>query len=145
MHRDAEVVFFLGDGLSDVHYIMQDFPAVAWIAVRGNCDFTASFGSCVAEKIERITLQDTKIVLTHGDLYNAKYTTDRLKYLALSEGADVLLFGHTHTPYEEYVSDGEHPFYLFNPGSISASSGSYGILTLGHGAPFFSHGRINDL
>ena len=52
-----------------------------------------------------------------------------------------MLFGHTHIPFEKYISDGEKPFYLFNPGSISLSAGSFGVIELGD-APLLSHGAI---
>ncbi len=141
-NTDAEVIFFLGDGISDAEVLSSEFPDKFWICVRGNCDYITTFRSSVVKKVESITLEGFRIVLTHGDLYNAKYSTDRLKYLALSEGADILLFGHTHRAYEEYVSDSEHPYYLFNPGSISTHEASFGVLTLAN-APLFSHGRVD--
>ena len=63
--------------------------------------------------------------------------------LAMDKNADIVLFGHTHTPELKYVSEYEKPFYLFNPGSIGSGKGSYGILTLTEGQePLFSHGNF---
>ena len=141
IHSDAEVVFFLGDGLSDAEMLASEFPDKAWIAVRGNCDTQSFFRGAEVKKTESINLSGFRIILTHGDLFSVKYTTGAICALAKRENADVVLFGHTHMPYEEYVP-GEHPFYLFNPGSASLSGGaSYGILMLDT-VPFLSHGAF---
>ena len=141
MHRDAEVVFFLGDGIADVDTLAYMFPGVAWIVVSGNNDYVPTFRGIPVEKVASITLGGFKIVATHGHHYYAKHGTGALKRLAKEQGADILLFGHTHTPHEEYVSDDEHPYYLFNPGAISGYSPTYGVINLAN-APLLSHGRF---
>ncbi len=93
------------------------------------------------KKTEEITLLGKKIFLTHGDLYGVKYGTERLGYAAEERGADIVLFGHTHIPHEEYIS-AQKPYYLFNPGSISSPSYSYGIITLTESTVLLSHGRF---
>ena len=141
MHPDAEVIFFLGDGLSDADALAVYFTDKAWLTVRGNCDFSGFFKNSPVLKTEEIELMGRRIVYTHGDLYGVKYGLDRIKYLAEEARADVVLFGHTHTPHEEYVS-GERPFYLFNPGSLSAPSYSFGIITITEKDILFSHGYL---
>ena len=146
LHRDAEVVFFLGDGLSDfdsVEYSESQRFALSrmWISVRGNCDFSGVFRGMPVQKTDEITLLGRKIVLTHGDLYGVKQGTEGVCRLALEKNADIVLFGHTHMPYEEYCP-GEKPFYLFNPGSSAPPSYSFGILTLDSKCVLFSHGKI---
>lgn len=141
MNKDAEVVFFLGDGLSDLEALAREDSSRAYICVRGNCDFASTFRHSEVLKVEKICLEGYVIVLTHGDLYGAKYGTGGLISLGKAEGADVVLFGHTHCPYEEYISDTPKPMYLFNPGSASIASGSFGIMTLGEGL-LFSHGSL---
>lgn len=141
MHRDAEVIFFLGDGLSDADSLAESDKSRMWIAVQGNCDFRSSFLGRDVNKTEEIILEGKKIVVTHGDMYGVKYGTDGIKNLALSRKADIVLFGHTHTPYEEYANE-ERPIYFFNPGSISSPSYSFGILTVTDGAVLFSHGSF---
>ena len=141
IHRDAEVVFFLGDGLEDAEQLAVGDTERMWIAVRGNNDYFSTFCSKETLKVEKISIGGFTIVMTHGDIYNAKYTTGSLRGLARREGADILLFGHTHVPYEEYISDGEKPLYLFNPGSIYIEDGSYGIIDI-RDVPFFSHGNF---
>ena len=141
IHKDAEVVFFLGDGLTDLEQIAISDRTRAYIAVRGNCDHSSLFLSSEVGKVEKINIGGYKIVLTHGDLFGAKYGLASLINLARSEEGDILLFGHTHTPCEKYVSDYERPFYLFNPGSASLDGGSYGVMILDK-VPFFSHGSF---
>ena len=126
-HRDCDVVFFLGDGCAELESVSHDFPEKMFIAVRGNCDVTMVFRNSMLQKTEEISLMGHKILLTHGDLFGAKSGTYALSALSASRGADVILFGHTHVPCDKYVG-GEHPHYLFNPGSIR--DGSFGILTL---------------
>ena len=142
MHSDTEVVFFLGDGISDIEEIASSHPAIFFIAVRGNCDLSYSFLSRPLLKTEEITLDGNHILLTHGDLYGVKAGLSELCSLAESRGADIILFGHTHTPLEKYFSLGERSYYIFNPGSASVRDRSYGILTTGK-TPFFSVGRID--
>ena len=137
-HPDAEVVFFLGDGLSDADFLARYDKERMWRAVRGKCDFRSLFCDREAQKTEEIFLEGKRILATHGDLYQVKYGLENIKSLAKLRKADIVLFGHTHLPYEEYA-DGENPFYLFNPGT---SSQSYGILTLNEKTVLFSHGKL---
>ena len=137
---DAEVVFFLGDGLSDAELVSSHMDGAAWLAVAGNCDADPSFRGAFVPKTDAITLEGQRIVLTHGDLYGAKYGVGGLLALAKERSADLLLFGHTHEPLERYEALGEGGVYLFNPGSIGA--GSYGVLLLTEGAILLSHGKI---
>lgn len=141
LHRDAEVVFFLGDGLSDADALASFDKSRTWIAVRGNCDFSSLFCGREVMKTEEIILEGHRIVATHGDMYGVKAGLENIKSLANSRKADIMLFGHTHMPHEEYVV-GERPFYLFNPGSISRPTYSFGILTIAEKSVLFSHGRF---
>ena len=140
---DTDVVFFLGDGLSDIDEMYCKFPNIKFLAVRGNCDFHyIALGEAV-QKTAEIYLEGKKIVYTHGDLYGAKYGKVGLSDLAVSRFADIVLFGHTHIPEVEYVSDREEPFYLFNPGSVGSREGSFGIMTLTFDKePLFSHSNF---
>jgi putative phosphoesterase len=141
VHPDAEVVFFLGDGLAEVDSLASEEVSRAWFAVRGNCDCYPTFRSVDVNKTETVKLCGYTITFTHGDLYDAKYTSERLLLLAERTDADILLFGHTHTPFCEYITDREKPFCLFNPGSVGQGTGCYGIITLGE-KPSFSHFKL---
>ena len=133
LHPDTEVVFFLGDGVSDLEMLAEQNSAIAFFAVRGNCDHTSLFRGAPLKKTDSITLKNHKIVFTHGDLYMVKHSDEGLKALARAEHADLLLFGHTHTPFEKYVNLGLQNTYFFNPGSIGGAYGnatSYGVITM---------------
>ena len=140
MHRDTEVIFFLGDGLREADLLREENPDKAFIAVRGNCDFYPYVNGMEAEKIAVLTLSGRKIVATHGDLHGVKYALSGLIMLARDTGADIILFGHTHTRALECALANGRSVQLFNPGSIS--SGSFGVLTLGESVEF-SHRSLD--
>ncbi len=138
-HRDAEVVFFLGDGLSDIENFAQaDIGKRTWICVRGNCDYFGSLMGTEVQKVESLTLEGKRIVLTHGDLYGAGFGYGGLLSLAKKTGADIVLYGHTHIAAEKYFSDYE--LQLFNPGTAGGvrERPSYGVLTLTKSGALFS-------
>ena len=49
---------------------------------------------------------------------------DSLRYAAEEQNADIVLFGHTHMPFESYM-DGRR---FFNPGALR--DGRYGLLDI---------------
>ena len=133
---NIDVLFFLGDGLSDLAEVISLFPSVSFMAVKGNCDFFDPIPGRSVRKIDSITLNDKKIVMTHGDLYGAKYGLDGLISLAANMSADVILYGHTHERAETYI-DG---VYYLNPGAVRGDRNppSAGILTLTESGVLFS-------
>ncbi len=167
-NRDADAIIFLGDGLMDVMYSLEGEYSIPIYKVKGNCDIGISSYYPDVKKTDELFLDGKKIIFTHGDLYSVKSTTQDLSRLAISRGADIVLFGHTHMPCEIFVpTDSEEyklayrdlsasgilpedfspkPYYLFNPGSICYRDGvpTFGILTLAEGEnPLFSHGTFN--
>lgn len=144
MHPDAEVVFFLGDGLSDLEGFIYDKSRV-WLAVRGNCDMSSLLGDTMVKKTDSITLMGYRIFFTHGDLYGVKYGPDGVMKLASDNRADIVLFGHTHQPLEKYIPTDGGGYYLFNPGSVGggySSRASYGIINLTEQGILLSHGSL---
>ena len=105
----AKVVIFLGDGLRQAEEAADRYPDRAFYMVPGNCDFGSD-----AIPIRQETFGGKRFYFTHGHLHNVKYTFYRLEMAAREAEVDIVLFGHTHQPYEEYA-DGLH---LFNPGSL---------------------------
>ncbi len=116
-HRDAELIFFLGDGKRELEDICDLFPERKILAVKGNCDYISPLPS-----VNCISTEQGKILYTHGDVFNVKFGTQRLEESAQKEGARLILYGHTHKRDARYL-DG---MYIFNPGSLG-SDGSYGI------------------
>lgn len=131
-----DALFFLGDGLSDLATSISDIPPFSVLAVKGNCDFGNPIPDRNVYKIDSITLAEHKIVFTHGDLYGAKYGLDGLISLARNMSADIVLYGHTHEPREDYI---EGVYYL-NPGSLKGDRAlpTAGILTLSEKGVLFS-------
>ena len=123
-----DALFFLGDGLADLATAISATPPFAVLAVKGNCDFGNPIPDRNVYKVDSITLAERKIVFTHGDIYGAKYGLDGLISLADNMTADIVLYGHTHEPREDYI-DGR---YYFNPGSLKGDRAlpTAGILTV---------------
>ena len=141
MHRDAEVIFFLGDGLRDFEEFIFD-KSRAWLAVQGNCDYSAHFGDTIVKKTDSINILGKRIIFTHGDLYGVKYGLDGVSRLAIENNADIILFGHTHQPLEKYIPTDRGGFYLFNPGSISGLHANYGVINITDSGILLSHGTL---
>ena len=98
---------------------------VPFYAVRGNCDYDSAF-----PREELISAGGIKIWLTHGNRYGVKTDINRLYYAALEQGADVVVFGHTHQPLVKNTGE----LFLLNPGTIAKPHGygkSYGIIEIG--------------
>ena len=141
IHKDAEVIFFLGDGLSDFEMFIRD-KTRAWLAVRGNCDREFTLGDVTVTKTDSINIEGRRIVFTHGDLYGVKYGLDEVTRLAEEASADVVLFGHTHEPLERYIPTENGGFYLFNPGSVGGFKHSFGVMNITEKGILLSHGSF---
>ena len=78
--------------------------------VKGNCD---TYSSLKNEHV--FQLHGHKVAMTHGNRYHVGMGVDLLKYWALENQADLVLYGHTHVPFVEQSSQ----MTILNPGSIS--------------------------
>lgn len=119
--QKAEVIIHLGDGAEEAADFCEGLPGKAFYQVRGNCDW----GSMLPAE-GMISLEGKNIFYTHGHLYEVKYGLSNFIAAAERKKAQIALFGHTHQAMTEY-RDG---LYLMNPGSLSGSSGTYGIIDL---------------
>ena len=147
-NRDAEIVFFLGDGIRDAESCFLSDVGRTWFFVLGNCDFKTDVNGDAVRKTEELILFGKKIVFTHGDLYGVKYSDSGLRTLAESRGADIVLYGHTHKPAEDFVSVDGRGVWFFNPGSLEksySSSESFGVLTIDEKTTLFSHGTLKKM
>lgn len=87
------------------------------IAVRGNCDSEVDqmlLTFPITAPWQQVLLDNSRLFLTHGHLYNA----ENLPPLA---AGDVLISGHTHIPVAEKRGEIIH----FNPGSVSIPKGGF--------------------
>jgi putative phosphoesterase len=104
---------------------LAEMTGLTVTVVAGNCDRT---NAVLAD--EYIELAGKKIWLTHGHRYNVKYGVNELAWWGRQYGVDVVVFGHTHIPYNHH-HDG---ILLFNPGSPGAPRGGskpgYGLLEI---------------
>lgn len=149
MHKDtSDCVFFLGDGLRDIETMRSLYgERLFFTSVTGNCDIPLLALNGEAP-VQIINLEGFRFMLTHGHLHSAKSSLDRLIYSAKENGADAVIFGHTHTPENIYIPpayDDDKPLYVFNPGSISKPNygdPTYGIIDIRNGQIMFSHGNI---
>lgn len=117
----AEVVIHLGDGAEDVDSLRFSFPDRTFLQVKGNCDWGSTLPAVGEYEAEGV-----KIFYTHGHLYGVKSGDYTIVSEARSRKANILLFGHTHQPREDY----EDGLYIMNPGRLSGYGPTYGIIDI---------------
>ena len=144
---DPAMLLFLGDGLRDLHALPPQLPLRA---VYGNCDWTAR-ADAPALRMEEIG--GYRIYMTHGHLPGVKSTLSVAIANAVAAGADVLLYGHTHVPFEKTYPRGtqigdtciKKPLLVLCPGSIGAPPDGvprFATLTLLPSAPLAGFGQL---
>ena len=115
--KRADLFICLGDG-SDTFMSLCDEAGVPHTEVLGNCDMF--FVNPKPMEIITLDLAGKRIFATHGHRYSVKHTYDTIKYAGLEREADIVLFGHTHEQYMEYVERaGKDNMLLINPGSVA--------------------------
>lgn len=124
----TDLVIHLGDCCRDIADVRNDFPQIAFLGVRGNCDF---YPSDNYPQSHRVTLESHTFFITHGHMQAIKtHGHSLLVAQAKREGADIALFGHTHVGLLKEITG----VTIFNPGSLErprdSSGGSYGIITI---------------
>lgn len=123
-----DAVFHLGDHDDDALQLQEEFPQLPFYFVKGNNDFGVD-----TPPQRLVRLGGRALLLTHGHMQRVSWNYDTISYWAEAQGADVVLFGHTHIPLWEERGR----VALFNPGSISLPRGgtmaTFGILTIENG------------
>lgn len=104
-----DMLIHLGD-LEGSEEFIEDCVSCPVEMVSGNNDYGSALES---EKM--IFLGRYKVLLTHGHRQRVYFGTQTLKDWARSQGADIVMFGHTHMP----LLDTEDDVIALNPGSIS--------------------------
>jgi hypothetical protein len=105
---ESDYVIFLGDGISAL-YPYKNLLGDRLIMVKGNCDIFSQLSEEVVTEIDGF-----KIFITHGHKYHVKEYLDDLMQKAKETDADIVLYGHTHVAYTDYI-DGRT---VINPGSL---------------------------
>ena len=119
---ECPVVFFLGDGLSDLGRVQDAFPARRFVAVCGNCDWQSDAPS--AETFAYQYVDGHTILATHGHCVSVRRTLRVLAEKAKGVRADLALYGHTHRA----AADTCEGVLCVNPGALC--DGRYAVLTL---------------
>ena len=140
MHKDADALIFLGDGLNDLSRADAYSYPFSVYAVKGNCDGISFFSLRPAAEDEMtLTFEGYKFFVIHGHTRSVKNNMDRAILASRTKGADVLLYGHTHVATDRYIPEGEDgnkPLRLFNPGSLGASGDGeahFGLIEIRNG------------
>ena len=114
-----DAIFFLGDGARDAEDLHYAFPDIPMYQVPGNCDWMLHD----LPHRRLVPLDGVRFFLCHGHTYGVKSGLSTAVSRARSEGADVLLYGHTHVP--DFQLFGE--LQVFNPGSVRDTR-TYGMI-----------------
>ena len=137
--RQAGVEAILHAGDVSTAVVLQEISQIAPVhAVRGNRDWVALRHLPFAM---RLSFGEIKVALSHGHGPWWKYLLNRMDYILrgyrlelfephlLAEffDVDVIVFGHTHRPYNRWV-DGR---LLFNPGSPHCPEGEKNTPSVG--------------
>lgn len=112
---DADMYIHLGDGEREMHVLTMSDPAFGKKLhyLKGNCDS----GFLIDPTLNQLVLTlpyGHRLLAAHGDAYQVKFSTNRMKHEAKALHADILLYGHTHMREYRY-EDGIH---IINPGSL---------------------------
>ncbi len=104
-----DMVIHLGD-VEGSEYTIQEAVSCPVEIVAGNNDF---FSDLPSEKFFQIGKYN--VMITHGHRYYIGMGNEMLKREAVAEGADIVMYGHTHRP----VIDISNNIIAINPGSLS--------------------------
>jgi putative phosphoesterase len=117
-----DYVIHLGDTADDAEIIEMTIGCEV-IKLSGNCDATKKYPELITT-----TISNRKFLLTHGDQFSVKNGLGLLQQRAQEDGADVILYGHTHIPSIMKI-DG---MLFINPGSLkqTSSTKNFAILSI---------------
>lgn len=116
-----DLILHLGDYESDSNVLRKSFPNIPLYAVRGNCDINSN-----EELIRDIFCAGKHIYMCHGHTYNVKTGLYSLINSGMANRADIVLFGHTHSPYYDIVEN----MHIINPGTIGYAGKTYGVIKI---------------
>ncbi len=105
-----DMLIHLGDLEGSQHFLEEKVSCPIEM-IAGNNDF---FVDLEREKI--IKIGRYCVLLTHGHRYQVYYGTEIIKDWARQNGADIVMFGHTHMP---LIDQKDNDVIALNPGSIS--------------------------
>ena len=109
--KDLYAIIHGGDCVADAEDLQYAFPHIPVYHVRGNNDFYSR-----APINRTVTIDRIKIFITHGHEERVKYdlSLSTLKAKGEKYNADLVVFGHTHSPRTEFHGK----MTIINPGSV---------------------------
>jgi len=122
--ESPDVILHLGDKYTDCECLERMFPEIPLRTVKGNCDS----GRAMLD-MDEFTLEGKRFFMTHGHLFNVKMGKTKIIDAAKKRGVDILLFGHTHTPFYD-IKNG---LTILNPGCVGLNQKYYAIIDINDG------------
>lgn len=120
-HKDITHIIHCGDMAEDCEYLEMVYGKTHSIcSVCGNNDF---FSHYPFNRI--IKCEGHLIYVTHGHKERVKSGLYKLKSTAKEKGADICIFGHTHTQFYE-----NNDIHILNPGSIGYLAQEYAVVDI---------------
>ena len=120
-------VVHLGDYFDDGEVLKEENPQLLFYQVPGNCDRYRMQG--FQPEILCCSVCGVRLYMTHGHLHMVKSGLYRLLQDAAAEGAQAVLYGHTHAADCRCEKD----LWILNPGSCGHGGGSVGLLEVNNG------------
>lgn len=117
-------VIHLGDYYDDGEAMAEEYPALTFYRVPGNCD---KYRNVWAAETLVQKICGVKLFMTHGHLHRVKSGLGALLADARKADVQAVLFGHTHSPLCEQTEQG---MWILNPGSCGYDGGSAGLITV---------------
>lgn len=136
VREHPDQILHLGDLVRDADELAERFPQIPLLRVKGNCDLDP-----IAREKVLTEWDGVRFFLTHGHCYGVKSGLLRLSLAAREAQADVVLFGHTHTP----LCRRENGVWYLNPGSCGGAFPSYGVVELSGGQADCRLANFEDL
>lgn len=114
-----DILFHAGD-FTNLKTVRELEKRCKVYGVRGNMDHPEVKRILPEKRI--VEISGKKIGISHG--WGAPFGLAQRIYKKFGESLDVIIFGHSHTPYHKRIDK----TLLFNPGSLAGINRTYGIL-----------------
>lgn len=115
--QSTDLFIFLGDIDDDFDNVLMLYPHIRYMRVVGNNDWHSTH-----PLFRETKFNGKKLFFCHGHTFHVKFGYQEIINHSKAIGADICLFGHTHTQYADYI-DG---LYIINPGAVC--NGEYAII-----------------
>lgn len=124
--EESDIVFFLGDYVTDIVKFREEYADTEFFIVKGNCDFFSLYPDELCIEIEGV-----KIFLTHGHKYGVKKNNMLLAERSRELGCSAVFYGHSHIA---EIAE-ECGIKIVNPGSLGNPRA---------GKPSYAYATVND-